>query len=75
MPLRAACVHADGSQHLALTDPQGRSSTCDWALLGWEAPPKPAVPEQERICEECGNDLAAYGYRLCTDCLEETEPG
>lgn len=21
-------------------------------------------------CEECGNDDAAEGYRVCTDCLE-----
>jgi len=24
----------------------------------------------ERICEECGDDLAAEGYRYCTECLE-----
>lgn len=24
------------------------------------------------ICEECGNDHAADGHTLCTDCLEAT---
>lgn len=23
-----------------------------------------------RICEECGNDDAAEGFRFCTDCME-----
>jgi predicted amidophosphoribosyltransferase len=22
------------------------------------------------ICEECGNDLAAEGYKVCSECLE-----
>lgn len=30
------------------------------------------------ICEECGNDVAAEGQRICLDCLEglypETDP-
>lgn len=25
----------------------------------------------ELVCEECGDDLACEGYRLCSDCLEE----
>lgn len=24
----------------------------------------------EKICEECGNDLACDGYRYCSECLE-----
>lgn len=24
----------------------------------------------QRVCIECGNDLAADGYSLCSDCLE-----
>lgn len=31
--------------------------------------------DAERICEECGNDLACEGYRFCSDCLEELVPG
>jgi hypothetical protein len=40
----AVCVHADGSEHLAPIDPDGFSYTCDWARLGWGAPPYPKVP-------------------------------
>lgn len=29
---------------------------------------------EERICEECGNDLACEGYRLCSECLERLCP-
>lgn len=25
----------------------------------------------ELTCEECGNDLAAEGYRVCTQCLHD----
>lgn len=25
----------------------------------------------DRVCVECGNDLATYGYALCSDCLQE----
>ena len=31
-----------------------------------------AVIDAEIICEECGNDLATEGYRLCSECLEAT---
>jgi hypothetical protein len=27
----------------------------------------------ERICEECGDDLACQGYRYCSDCLESAD--
>ena len=30
------------------------------------------VLHDERVCVECGNDLATQGYRKCSDCLEET---
>jgi hypothetical protein len=26
----------------------------------------------ERICVECGDDLAAQGYKKCTECMERT---
>lgn len=29
------------------------------------------VLHDERICVECGDDLAAEGYRMCTECLEK----
>ena len=29
------------------------------------------VLHEERICVNCGDDLAAQGYRFCTECLEE----
>jgi len=29
------------------------------------------VLHEERICTECGNDLACAGYQMCSDCLEE----
>ena len=30
------------------------------------------VLHEERICTECGNDLATQGFRLCSECLEKT---
>jgi len=30
------------------------------------------VLHEERICVECGDDLAARGHRKCTECLEKT---
>lgn len=30
------------------------------------------VLHAERICTECGNDLATKGHNLCTECLEKT---
>lgn len=30
------------------------------------------VLHEERICTECGNDLATQGYRLCSECLEKS---
>ena len=32
------------------------------------------VLHEERICVECGDDLAAEGYRMCTECLEKVVP-
>lgn len=29
-----------------------------------------AIAAREPICEECGDDLAAEGFTVCTDCLE-----
>lgn len=29
------------------------------------------VLHSERICVECGNDLATKGHKYCSDCLEE----
>jgi hypothetical protein len=26
--------------------------------------------DAERICEECGDDLACEGHRFCSECLE-----
>lgn len=31
------------------------------------------VLHSERICVECGNDLATQGHRMCSDCLEKTD--
>lgn len=33
------------------------------------------VLHDERICANCGDDLATQGYRFCSDCLEELAPG
>ena len=30
--------------------------------------------DYDYICDECGNDLATEGYRLCLDCLEALPP-
>lgn len=30
--------------------------------------------QDERICEECGNDLATEGFIYCTECLEHLFP-
>jgi predicted amidophosphoribosyltransferase len=30
----------------------------------------PDAADVDRICENCGNDLASYGSVFCTDCLE-----
>lgn len=29
------------------------------------------VLHEERVCNECGNDLATQGFQMCSDCLEE----
>lgn len=29
------------------------------------------VLHEERICVECGNDLACEGFRMCSECLEK----
>ena len=29
------------------------------------------VLHDERICNECGNDLACQGYQMCSECLEK----
>lgn len=29
------------------------------------------VLHDERICVECGDDLACEGYRMCSECLEK----
>jgi hypothetical protein len=31
------------------------------------------VLHEERICIECGDDLATQGYAMCSDCLERTD--
>lgn len=33
------------------------------------------VLHEERICVECGDDLAAQGLRVCTECAEKLAPG
>lgn len=32
--------------------------------------PEEAPVDPERVCHECGNDLAAEGFIYCTDCIE-----
>lgn len=44
-------------------EPVDRNSDADFMDTG--------VLHQERICSECGNDLACQGYNMCSDCLEE----
>jgi hypothetical protein len=29
---------------------------------------------EERICANCGDDLATQGYQFCSDCLEKLAP-
>ena len=29
---------------------------------------------EEKICEECGDDLVCAGFRFCSDCLELRTP-
>lgn len=70
--MSAHVTHVEGSQ----TSHYRAVCQCGWVGKPFYWWPDAHLSGNEHspptTCTECGNDDAAEGYELCTDCLEET---
>lgn len=66
-PLTLATSSCESDKHLMVREG-------DFWVCSLVACPRAVPFGHERICTECGDDLAAEGYLWCTECMETMEP-